>query len=221
MTKRETRESELRWNDKSVEPYRVLHSRIFSGRDSSELRCILFTSSQPSEGCSTVAWNMAIFLSKVQEEHVRFLELNLTRPARRPIVPAAREPGVIHVLRGEASLESAVQRVSENLHVLPTGCDKGGPRGRLPESGLSDLLQRAQEGYRYVVVDAPCVSGVPPMSFLAPRADGVVLVIRANDTRRHVASRSVQQLRQAGANMLGVVLNRRRYFIPTLLYRSL
>jgi len=221
VAKRDSKSQELHWNDESVEPYRILHSHVFAGRGEAPMCCVLFTANQRGEGCSTISSNMAIFLSKVQEGRVLLLELNLAHPARRPVVPAVREVGVVQVVRGESSLEDAVQRVGENLDVLAAGCGPEGLTGSVSESGLSDLLGRLKRSYSHVVVDAPTVSGTPSMKLLAPRADGVVLVTRANETRRHVAARSVRELRGAGANLLGVALNQRRHFIPRWLYRSL
>jgi Mrp family chromosome partitioning ATPase len=51
--------------------------------------------------------------------------------------------------------------------------------------------------------------------------DGVILVITYDKTRRQVAVRAKKDLEDAGANILGVVINRRKYYIPDWIYRRL
>jgi Mrp family chromosome partitioning ATPase len=51
--------------------------------------------------------------------------------------------------------------------------------------------------------------------------DGVLLVLEAGKTRRHVAIRAKKELEEAGGKLLGVVLNKRRYHIPERVYKRL
>ncbi|MND87111.1 hypothetical protein D3C80_791030 [compost metagenome] len=51
--------------------------------------------------------------------------------------------------------------------------------------------------------------------------DGVVLVVRAEDTRWEAAQAAAQRLTQAGAKMIGSVFNARKYYMPKWLYRNL
>ena len=65
-----------------------------------------------------------------------------------------------------------------------------------------------------------CITGV---SFCS---DGPVsyensLVLEAGKTRRQVAIRARKELEEAGGKLLGVVLNKRRYYIPDWIYRRL
>jgi Mrp family chromosome partitioning ATPase len=58
-----------------------------------------------------------------------------------------------------------------------------------------------------VVLDTPPLMAVTDAAVLAPRVDGVLLVIKPGATRLSACRHSVEQLRRAGANILGVVLN--------------
>jgi Mrp family chromosome partitioning ATPase len=54
----------------------------------------------------------------------------------------------------------------------------------------------------------------PDARALAPLVDGVILVVEADVTPVAVANRAVELIRDTGANLLGVVLNKRRDYIP-------
>jgi Mrp family chromosome partitioning ATPase len=65
-----------------------------------------------------------------------------------------------------------------------------------------------------VFVDAAPVTLYPDARALAPLVDGVILVIEADVTPVSVASRAVELIRDSEANLLGVVLNKGRNYIP-------
>ncbi|HPA83133.1 MAG TPA: hypothetical protein PLS95_20105, partial [Thermoanaerobaculales bacterium] len=72
-----------------------------------------------------------------------------------------------------------------------------------------------------VMLDGPPVTTYPDASSLAVVADGTILVLRAERTRSEVAVQAMKVLNNAGATLLGGVLNGRRYHIPEFIYRRL
>jgi Mrp family chromosome partitioning ATPase len=70
------------------------------------------------------------------------------------------------------------------------------------------LLQVLNQEAEMVIVDSPPVLSVADAAILANAADGVVLVADAGRTRREMARRAKESLERAGANLLGMVLNR-------------
>jgi Mrp family chromosome partitioning ATPase len=71
------------------------------------------------------------------------------------------------------------------------------------------------------VVSAPPVVVCPETPPLAPFVDGVVLVVHSGRTKRETVERSVKQIQQFQGRVLGVVLNRKRYYIPDFIYKRL
>lgn len=213
---------ELLRQDGLVEPYRALHSRIFARQGERAIRTVLFTASHPREGRSTVAGNLAIYLSQIEPYKVLLLELDILHPARRPVIPVNREAGLSDFLAGAADLEQVIQQVPDSsLYVLPGGSVREGVPALLSDRTIGDLLQRLKAEFGFVIADGPTVNGLPPILPLIGHFDGVVLVAQANRTRRQVAARSVERLRSASNNFLGVVMNQRRFYIPGWIYRRL
>lgn len=111
-------------------------------------------------------------------------------------------------------------QVESNLWVLPAGRVCNG--NKLPAvSALREQLERMRKAFAYVLIDARPVGLYADTALLAQLADGVVLVVEANVTRRTAARTAKETLEGAGACFLGAVLNNRSFPIPEAVYRRL
>ena len=79
------------------------------------------------------------------------------------------------------------------------------------------MLARLRPEYDFVVVDSPPVNQYADASVLANKVDGVILVIEADRTPLAEAEAAKRQLERVGARILGVVLNRKRSYIPAFI----
>jgi Mrp family chromosome partitioning ATPase len=57
--------------------------------------------------------------------------------------------------------------------------------------------------------------------FLAEKMDGVILVVEAERTKAEVVRKIRKDLESTGVNILGVVLNKKKNYIPDYLERFL
>jgi Mrp family chromosome partitioning ATPase len=95
----------------------------------------------------------------------------------------------------------------ENLKVLTSGrhsIDLLAPRFLRP---FHLLIQHMAQIFDVVLIDAPPVSRTGLTGALASAVDGVVMVVKAHGVRIEEARRAVEDLRRAGANVLGVIVN--------------
>ncbi len=72
-----------------------------------------------------------------------------------------------------------------------------------------------------VIVDTAPVLVDTTAAAVASQCDGAILVVHAEQTRRKAAQEAQARLQQAGANVLGAVLNKRQFPIPEFLYKRL
>ena len=85
----------------------------------------------------------------------------------------------------------------------------------------SDLWQALRAQFDEVVLDMPATS-LSRLGLMVPsHCDGVVVVLEAERTRAPVAEALVASLRAVKANLLGTVLNKRRFHLPDAVYRRL
>jgi capsular exopolysaccharide synthesis family protein len=96
----------------------------------------------------------------------------------------------------------------EGLVVLPSGALPPNPVDLLGSKRLRELLEVMAQHMDMVLIDSPPILPVADAVVLAQLVDGVLLVLDAGETRRDVAQRAVESLRQVDANLIGVVLNR-------------
>ena len=85
----------------------------------------------------------------------------------------------------------------------------------------SELMAKLREERSVVVLDVPPILSTKGAVRLCSFADGVVLVVESGATRLQVVQEAKKRLGYAKANVLGVVLNKKRYPIPDWLYRRL
>ncbi len=86
---------------------------------------------------------------------------------------------------------------------------------------LKERLSELTAQFKYVLFNAPPVNELAEALVLGRIADGVVLVIAANSTRRAAALKARQDLDALNIRILGAVLTQRAYPIPEALYRRL
>jgi MinD-like ATPase involved in chromosome partitioning or flagellar assembly len=104
------------------------------------------------------------------------------------------------------------------LGPLPGRC--GDARALNPRL-LAEYWQCLAERADLIILDAPPLLSSPLAQALAPTVDGVVLVVAAERTRAADALEAKAALAAGGANILGVVLNKRPRHVPRALYERL
>jgi Mrp family chromosome partitioning ATPase len=145
------------------------------------------------------------------------LQLQLVRAERGGIVVAFTSPA------DDDGKTTVVSRLADSLAsagaaVMAVNCDprKPGPDSYLdippPEMVSPQRLRHVLEPLRdeadFVLVDTAPVSAVADASLAAAAADGVILVVDVRAIRRKELRAAKQQLANARANVLGLVLNR-------------
>jgi Mrp family chromosome partitioning ATPase len=86
---------------------------------------------------------------------------------------------------------------------------------------MMNLLDRLKKKFDLIIIDsapAPTLSLADSVG-ISSSVDGVVLIIQAETTRWPLVEATKNRILRNGGNILGVVLNKRKYYIPELLYR--
>jgi Mrp family chromosome partitioning ATPase len=90
---------------------------------------------------------------------------------------------------------------------LPCGPRPANPAELLTSPKFQELLADLRADYEFVIIDTPPVLAVSDPATVAPRVDGVVLVLRMTKAARPAAERAREQLAAVGARLFGVVVN--------------
>lgn len=81
-----------------------------------------------------------------------------------------------------------------------------------------ELISRLRSQHQYVGVDCQSLAASEDVLSLAPLVDGVILVVEADRTKRTQIIKTSRRIEGAGGKVLGLVLNKRRYQIPRVIY---
>ena len=191
-----------------AEAFREIRTSVmFSSADDGS-RAVLVTSTQPSEGKSVVAANLAISLAHAGLR-VLIVDADMRKPRLHDLMKVKQEPGLSSLLVGRAKASEVVLKTStSNLWVMPAGPNPPNPAELLGSTRFADLLKTLGEHFDWVVLDSPPVMAVTDPSVVAFRTTGVIFVIGSEQVNRHKALTAVQKLTASKAKILGAILNR-------------
>ncbi|MSQ23681.1 MAG: polysaccharide biosynthesis tyrosine autokinase [Chloroflexi bacterium] len=192
----------------AAEAYRTLRANLrFSSLDL-PAKSILFTSPGQQEGKTTTLANLAVIASQAGSK-VIVVDCDLRRPSLHRIFGLPNSTGFTDFLLGDARDRIPTQDgPTPGLRVLTSGPLPPNPAELLSLDRVDTLLAALREEADLILLDSPPAAVVADASILAPRVDGVVLVIDATRTRREPARRAKEQLERVKARLLGVVVNR-------------
>ena len=180
--------------------------------DGEALRSLVFTSSQPMEGKTTVVSNLGLALAEAGRK-VLLVDGDMRRPKVHKVFEQANGWGLSDVLREWDTLEDLPLKVLvkktavPDLCILPGGQASDNILGLLYSGRMQKLLARFREEFDYVLVDAPPCLEFGDARSMARYTDGLVLVVRASYTGRKTAQAAVQRLERDGSRVTGVILN--------------
>lgn len=197
------------------EEYQRLRASLLSITVPAGLHTVLVTAPNHGEGTTTVAIGLAGALGREREARVLLIEGNLRTPGFHRYLPVSSDAGVADFMAGRAAPEALVTRLEQgNFSVIHAG-EPVHTGGELEL--FSGLLMRLRPQFDFIVIDGPPVNRYADVSVLAPTVDGVIMVVEADRTPLADAETATRELGKVGARILGVVLNRRRSYIPAFL----
>ena len=168
---------------------------------------LVVTSSIPDEGKSTVAINLAEAIA-TSGKSVLLVECDFRNRTLAGMLKVRAQGGIYAVLSEEMSLEQAVAPTTvPNMYLLDVEPHIPNPADVLSSKRFRRMVDALEGRYDYVIYDTPPVGTFVDAAILSTLADGTVLVVRENFTKRDAILEAHDQLRKAGANVIGVVMN--------------
>lgn len=191
-----------------VEAYRNLRSSLLYLAESGRRpKTLLVTSAVPNEGKSLTAANLASIMATAGAR-VLLVDADLRKGTLNDYFGQPSGPGLDEVLCGSVQWRGTIQSTRlPNLQLLARGRTTQNSSELLMSKHMESFLREAAAEYDHVLLDTAPVMATDDASSLAPRVDGVVFLIRAEQTSARVARVGLEMLYQRGANVLGVVFN--------------
>ena len=217
-----TKRDECTVNKAAQEESLKLVQRVFLSGSEGSPRVVVFAAIDSASGCSEICAHTAETLAGHHLGSVCLVDGNLRSPSLPDFFGVSNHYGLTDALREQGAIRGFSKQVrGENLWLLSSGSVAAEFPPLLNGVGMKSRVDELRREFDYVLINVPALNTYADGIALGQLADGVVLVVEANSTRRESASKVAQSLRAAQIRILGAVLNKRTYPIPEPLYRIL
>ena len=199
-----------------------LYQNIESLLTNSPKRVIQFIGSRKGEGASTIVREFGLITAQRLGKSVLILDADQLNPGQHLFFGIRPEYGWEDLLRDEAVVDKVLYQINKsNLYLSPVSPKAVITHHALDSAKIGDLLKTLKERFDLILVDSPPATVSPDGVAISRVVDGVVLVVEAEKTRWPVAESVKEKITNNGGKILGVVFNKRRYYIPQFVYRRL
>lgn len=201
---------------------RILEGNLLSAVGDRMVKSIFVTSSRRTEGTTTSAALLALALAKTTEREVLLVDANLTNPSLRGTFQLDPGPGLTDfILLGQAEAQCVRSTEYKHLSVMTRGANLPGSADLFSTKLFSEKLIRLKSLYDYVIFDGEAVLPSSNACVLARQADGVIFVLECERTKWELLQAATEKVTSVGGIILGVIMNKRRYYVPRFLYNRI
>lgn len=173
---------------------------------------IVITSAFSGEGKTYTATNLAITLAKnLSDKKILLIDLDMRSPSATRFIntlyPESKgTSGLSEYLAGLSDVPEFINTEYKNLSVLLAGAESTNPAGLINSSRMTELLNKVNESYDYVIIDTPPVTVVSDATLLVGKVNGYIIATRADYSNVNSVSEAIDILEGVGAQIFGTVL---------------
>jgi capsular exopolysaccharide synthesis family protein len=203
-------------NTEMAHAYETLISGLHHCHRAAPLKTLLLTSTQPEEGKTTIAINLALTMMLAGKKTL-IIDFDLRKPKLHRIFNLKNAVGFADILYGDRDIKDIVQNVKINMRAPIDSCvlsvitsgQAPTQKFTIPEpSKLKETLSYLGRAFDVLVFDSPPVLSVNDALLLAPIVDGIILVLNIGAVTERDVLEAKARFTHAGGHILGVVLNR-------------
>jgi Mrp family chromosome partitioning ATPase len=199
-----------------------LVQRLFLAPGEVTPKAVLFAGVDANSECSSLCAGVGRLLAESISGSVCLLEGNFRNRTLPQALGVVNYHGLADALRQEGPIRNFAKRIGpRDLWLVSSGSVTQDSSGQLNGDRMKERISELCSEFDFLLIDAPPMSAYADAMILGRLADGVVLVMEANKTRREVALRVTESLRASRIPVLGAVLNNRTFPIPAALYKRL
>ena len=200
----------------NMEVYRQLRTNIEYSSFNKDIQVICVTSSNPAEGKSSVASNLAT-VAIAKYEKVLLIDCDLRKPVQHKIFKVSNKLGISNLMKEKSEIDLEIggyfQKFKDNstdgkLYVLTSGKSVPNPQEMLASDRFKELIEKFREMFDYIIIDCPPLNAVADAIPVSSIVDGTLFVVSAMDTAKQEAKNALTMLQRNCANVLGCVLTK-------------
>jgi len=213
---------QLKMEDSQRDEMYKLVQRVFMTPGAGRGRMVVVSAMEAGNGCSWICSRMAEVLASQVAGSVCVVDANLRSPGLHREFNVPNHYGLTDALQVNEPIKRFVTPLNRpNLWLMSCGAQVDGMETMLSSDRMRALLPELQREFDYVLIDGPPIESGDESVVLGRNAEGIILVLRANASRRESARKAVRDLEIANVRVLGAVLNQRTFPVPESIYRKL
>ncbi len=199
------------------EIFRTLRTNIQFMSSKKELKSILITSTQPDEGKSWTASNLAVTFAQTGKRVV-IVDADMRKGRQFKIFKLALKPGLSNYLSGidindekndSINLEDYMQETGvENLKVITSGNIPPNPSELLVSENMNKLLEDLKDIADIVIIDGTPSELVTDSIILSRVVDATLIVVSHKQTKKDSLNKVIKNIQNVNGNLIGIVLNK-------------
>jgi Mrp family chromosome partitioning ATPase len=205
--------------------FRDLKTRLQTQGSKKDCKSIMFTGINNKCGCTSTVAGFGGTLANSYGHRVLLLDFNFRSPGLQQFFrPDSHD--INDIFNKMGGLSFPANGFQGNLCVVT--CNGNGNSKEMDDAlsliaspKFSDLMDEMKFIFDFILVDTTPITMCPESRQIASKVDGVVLVLEPGKSRIQIAERAKMEIESAGGQLLGVILNRRKFYIPKWLYRML
>jgi capsular exopolysaccharide synthesis family protein len=206
------------------EQYQKLRRRLAPTPKQPNVKVVLVAATTHGEGATTTSAILAATLARSGHSKILLIDANLRTPALEGVFNDNNQhtEGLSDVVATDVPVESVIYQTNfPNLFLLPVGKSHPSPSYLFDGDPITKLLNDLRERFDFIILDGAPLDGYSESFFLASKVDGVVLVAESEKTKKQTIRKIKKELEWEPINLLGIVLNKKKNYIPSALERFL
>ena len=189
------------------EAIRTLHTSLLLSHIDEPPKRVLITSSQANEGKTTISISLAR-MQAMAGRRVLIIDADLRCPTVAKSLGIQEKPGLVDLLLGEAEYDDVINEdTASGIFVITAGKPTQNPPSLLASDRFSQVLDKLEESFDFVVIDSPPVLAVSDSRILTTKVDATVMVVRWASTSRDMVMTSIKQLGGTFGSLSGIILS--------------
>lgn len=211
--KRKRKSKENRDKEFLMEQFRTIQTTLTftTSIHKKNVTVIGFTSAEKGDGKSFCALHLARMFAESGKK-VLLIDSDMHNPKISRQLLVAKKLGLSNYLMSEYRFEKYVKRTSyRNLFILPAGPMHPNANELYQTDKMEKLLQNSSQIFDIVIIDTPPALILNYPRLIGSLCDGMVIVASAGKTRVAKLKEVVNLLELANNNVLGVILNKKKY----------
>ena len=199
-----------------------LYRNIAGLLPNSQRGIIQFIGSRKQEGTSTILREFGLFLSIHVNKSVLLVESEGSQMPHHQAFGAYPQISLKRIMYEGGSVDESVCQVKSS-RIFLCRLFEGAPENSRPDYSVNhaEIWSKLRNAFDFVLIDSPPLTSSDNTLTQCTFADGILLIVEAEKTRSQVVLNLKERVIQAGGNILGVVFNKQRHYIPKLIYKLL